>query len=175
MVEIEAYESNPDPWGYYNNLDDQKRLDRLKLVLDQLSFERVIDIGCGNGFLTENIKAPEVLGVDVSQAAVGWGELRAAELGLRTHAYCTGDILSQEIQNHGYFDLVVLTGVLYEQYVGGAYNIVRHNIDRILVQGGHLISCHILEWNPIRFAYTAIDQQIYQYGRYTHSIELYRK
>jgi len=70
---------------------------------------------------------------------------------------------------------VVVTGVLYPQYVGRAYALVDAVVDRLLEPGGTLVSCHVDEWYRHRFPYSLIDACLYRYRDLTHRLEVLLK
>lgn len=174
--ELEQFYAQEDPWRYDENPDDRRRLDEIRGLLGGRRFRRALDIGCGNGFVTTTLPAEKIVGIDLSQAAIAWARKRADALPdadrFEFEALSVFDIGKLEEKS---FDLVVITGVLYPQYIGKSFSLIRLYIDRLLQDGGVLLSCHIDEWMRFRFPYTLIDQSIYPYREYTHRIEVFIK
>jgi hypothetical protein len=75
----------------------------------------------------------------------------------------------------GRFDLVVITGVLYPQYIGEGQRLVYTIIDDLLEAGGHLVSAHIAEWYQCRFPYISVTREYYRYREFSHVLEVYIK
>lgn len=177
-AELDRHYDCADPWGYEANAADQRRKSELLGILPQRKWERVLDIGCGNGYITFDLPGSAVLGVDLSGAAVRWAEqrrltLREAEAS--KFAFRQASILDLTSAIKGRFDLVVITGVLYPQYIGGAAAVARREIDQVLEPDGVVISCHIDEWHAPRLPYTLLDTSLYPYREYMHRLEVYVK
>ena len=112
------YERNDDPWGYKNETADTTRLSRLSQMLDGVEPKRTLDIGSGNGFVTEKLPGNEIIGLDISENAVKHAQKSALDLGVTNIDYVQGNLLEIEPQEIGDFDLICITGVLYNQYIG---------------------------------------------------------
>lgn len=99
--ELEAVYDKVDPWGYQTNLADIERKRIILEVLNQYGpFEKALDIGCGEGWITKDIPAQVIYGMEASvQASERWDP---------KIKWWKGDV--------GDFDLVLLTGALYENY-----------------------------------------------------------
>jgi SAM-dependent methyltransferase len=177
VEELEKFYSKADPWDYDDTLDDAERKARLLALLPQQTFSRTLDIGCGNGFVTVELPGEEVVGVDISANAIRFARERAD---LRPDAsrfsFQAASIFElADFSDPGAFDLIVLTGVIYGQYIGNAFASVRLIIDRLLEPGGYLVSCHIDEWSPWRFPYTIVDLSYYPYREFHHRLEVFQK
>lgn len=170
--ELNAYYTNEDPWGYYTNREDSNRKLVLLSAIKGLSFSRALDIGCGNGFITRAIPAREVIGVDISENAIKEARRRAGDTHVR---YETCSLFELSPSRLGLFDCILITGVLYNQYIGKALPLVYMLLDEMLEEDGTLISVHIEEWNFARFPYAIIHKQRYRYREYNHLLEIYRK
>lgn len=97
--ELDNWYRYPDPWAYETTQDD---LDRKQKIIDLLStrYQRAIDIGCGEGFVTRDLPAIEIHGIEISDLAASrlpWNVKRVHE-------------------PEGIYDLVMTTGTLYTQY-----------------------------------------------------------
>lgn len=99
--ELEQVYNNPDPWGYQTNPADAVRKETIIKILNEYGpFEKALDIACGEAWITKDIIANEIYGIEVSeQAKSRWPDR------VKKNVYL-GDT----------FDLVLVTGALYENY-----------------------------------------------------------
>ena len=65
--ELENWYNNPDPWLYEATPDDKKRKDLILSLLDH--YDTALDIGCGEGFITKDIPANKIYGIELSDNA----------------------------------------------------------------------------------------------------------
>ncbi|XAH22978.1 class I SAM-dependent methyltransferase [Xylophilus sp. GW821-FHT01B05] len=176
--DIERHYAEADPWGYENNPHDQRRKSELLGLLPDREWGRVLDIGCGNGFVSFDLPGQQVVGLDISAAAIEWARKRQANLAeaeARRFSFHAGSMFDLDSIVAGKFDLVVITGVLYPQYIGGAFSVLQTMVDGFLSENGVVVSCHINEWRPARFPYTLLDVNFYPYRDYMHRLEVYVK
>lgn len=169
--ELEAWHRADDPWGFETHPDDARRKAVLLAELPRRPYENVLDIGCGQGFVTRDLPGRRILGVDVSAEAVARARRHCSER-LR---FETASLFDLEPSIGAPFDLVVVTGVLYPQYIGKATTLVYDIVDRLLADDGILVSVHIDAWLEARFPYLMVDQHLYPYREYTHRLEVYVK
>jgi SAM-dependent methyltransferase len=66
--DLERWYSQSDRWGYFHEPDDSIRLKNILRILDY--YDKAIDIGCGEGFITRHLPAKEIYGVDISDNAM---------------------------------------------------------------------------------------------------------
>jgi predicted TPR repeat methyltransferase len=170
--ELERFYAKPDPWRFEDNPEDLGRRARLLSVIPPKRYSQVLDIGCGDGFITNRLPGESIIGVDLSANAVKYANEKA---GPRI-SYMQKSLFDlSHIQWKNKFDLIVITGVLYTQYVGQAYLLVSTIVDDLLQSDGILICSHISEWYSFRFPYTTLAREYYQYREYTHVLEVYLK
>lgn len=107
--EIEEHYKNPDPWGYKTNPEDKIRKAHILSLIEahaekfrkgQTLFERAVDIGAGEGWITEALPAKEIFGYEISDTAAS----RFPENVKRVLAF------------EGKYDLILATGVMYDHY-----------------------------------------------------------
>lgn len=98
--EIEEWYKDRDPWGYETNPEDLKRKEVILGFLSGKGFERALDIGAGEGFITGDLPASEL-------HAIEWSDIAAGRLPAH---------VKRIYAPKGKYDLVVATGVLYGQY-----------------------------------------------------------
>ena len=174
VEEIEKWFEKTDPWGYEDHPSDQQRRALLLSVLPKKSYRKILDIGCGDGFITSRLPGEEVIGVDISENAIQQARDKYKKL---SHiSFETASLF--ELPESGWdqtFDLIVLTGVLYPQYTAEGDMLAFTIIDDLLEPGGHLVSGHIDEWYRFRFPYLTLHREYYSYREYSHVLEVYLK
>jgi SAM-dependent methyltransferase len=172
IEELDSFYDKPDPWGYDEHPDDALRTDMVLAHLPDIPFRRVLDIGCGNGFLTARLPGKEVVGVDISEKALGWARKRCRG---RRYSFIRSGLLELDADQLGQFDLVVMTGVAYPQYIGSALALAQIRIDSVLEPGGWLLHVHITDWFKGSFPYALVDRHLYPYRDRWHLLETYVK
>lgn len=101
--DIEEFYKTPDPWGYETHPDDSTRAWYVySSVVRYGPFKRVLDIGAGEGFITKAFrsKSESIEAVEISDEA----------------AKRFPSFIKRVKQPRGTYDLIIATGVLYEQY-----------------------------------------------------------
>jgi SAM-dependent methyltransferase len=170
--ELDSFYVQPDPWAYDDTPDDATRARMALACLPAKDFGRVLDIGCGNGFLTARLPGREVVGIDISEKALHWARQRCSE---PRFSFERIGVLELDAARLGQFDLIVMTGVAYPQYIGAAMSLVQIGIDGLLKPGGWLVHAHIAEWFSGGFPYLLVDRHIYPYRDRWHLLESYVK
>lgn len=169
--ELDDFYTTADPWGYYDNPHDATRKARILAALPQRNYGAALDIGCGNGFITNSLPAKSVIGLEFSEKAVNWANEHAA-----AHVrYMTGSFFDLPDLNLPPMDLIVITGVLYPQYIGNSLRLVYVLIDHVLKTGGTLLCSHIFEWYKARFPYLTVSREYFAYRDYSQVLEVYVK
>ncbi len=172
--ELEEWYQKDDPWEYEDSFDDIKRRDILLAELPKRNYKNVLDIGCGHGFVTRELPGKKITGLDMSERAVAHANKEAKKN--KNLSYVAGDLFKvHELFPEQKFDLIIITGVLYPQYIGNSKILVYHLIDQILEKGGILMSVHISDWYVSHFPYLQLEKLIYDYRSYTHIMEIYQK
>lgn len=103
--EIEqSYQNKVDPWGYKTNPDDamrkQKLLDIIKKYSMGVRFDRALDIGAGEGWITQDLPADEIYGYEISDTAASRFPKN----------------VNRAMRAEGKYDLIIATGVMYGHY-----------------------------------------------------------
>ena len=100
--ELEEWYEQDDPWDYTVTPDDIYRKRFYLTVLDGLGgyFDRALDIGAGEGFITGDLPARQIHALEISDNA-------ASRLPKNVERVFDPD---------GKYDLVLATGLLYRQY-----------------------------------------------------------
>lgn len=153
--ELENWYGEPDPWNYKNNPDDIKRKKTILQVLDSYpSFTKALDIGCGEGWITQDIPAKEIHGIELSD--------NAAERLPKN--------VKRVSEPEGKYDLIICTGMLYKQYD------YRKFLDWIKNHAnGVVLTSNIKQWqiNDLPNEYL-IHQEDFPYREYVQNMRLYR-
>lgn len=61
-----------DAWGYRSSSQHQERLDRILAALPEQHFQKILEVGCAQGFLTERLAAlaDRLIACDISAEAI---------------------------------------------------------------------------------------------------------
>lgn len=169
--ELDEFHEKDDPWGYETNKDDKKRKEILLSELPDFEYENVLDIGCGQGFITKDLPGKNIYGVDISHTAIEF----ANKISVENLTFKQGSIFEIDTLFNKKFDLIIITGVLYPQYIGNSNSLIYLLIDKILNKNGVLVSVHIDSWHKSQFPYLKTKQAYYDYRQYTHNLEIYIK
>lgn len=174
LDELEKCWEESDPWEYENNPSDLNRRAMLLSVLPKKQYNKILDIGCGDGFITARLPGKEIIAIDISKKAIQQAKKKNKDFAhIKFHAYSIFDLPTLKWDQS--FDLIVVTGVLYGQYIAQGKMLAYTIIDNLLIPGGHLVSCHIDEWYNSRFPYSTLYRGYYSYREYSHLLEVYLK
>lgn len=146
------YEQN-DPWGYRNHEDDTRRKEKVLSVL-QGTFKKALDLGCGEGFITKDLPAKEIYGYEISDKATE----RLPEN------------VTRILVPKGKYDLIIATGVMYEQYDAQHFiDIIKKHANGIVV----LSNIADLEVPEVTELGTPIHEEEYKYRDYIQKLRVY--
>ena len=100
--EIEKTYQKPDPWGYQSSPEDSKRKHYILHLLDIFGphYRKALDIGAGEGWITQHLRAAEIHAMEISDTAA---------------SRFPGGIRRVSVPD-GRYDLVTAMGVLYNHY-----------------------------------------------------------
>ena len=100
--ELEEWYEQDDPWEYTVTPDDIYRKRFYLTVLEGLGeyYDRALDVGAGEGFITGDLPAKEIHAIEISDNA-------ASRLPKN---------VERVFAPEGKYDLVLVTGLLYRQY-----------------------------------------------------------
>jgi 2-polyprenyl-3-methyl-5-hydroxy-6-metoxy-1,4-benzoquinol methylase len=171
LEELETFYQIYDPWNYEINPDDQKRKDIILSEIPQRQYQNVLDIGCGHGFITRSLPGKKLTGIDISLNAID----HAKQFENEKIKFIQSSIFDIPKKLNDQFDLIIITGVLYSQYIGDSSNLLYKVIDKILEEDGILLCCHINEWYKVRFPYLMLECYFFQYREYIQRLEIYVK
>lgn len=126
--DLEAWWLTPDAWGYREHPDDIRRKSIIVSLVNLFEpYQRTLDIGCGEGFITEDLPGRVIHGIELSDIA-------AKRLPRR---------ITRVAEPRGQYDLVIASGVLYEQY---DYSQMTKWIEQACKVGTVVLTCHIEDW-----------------------------
>jgi hypothetical protein len=148
--ELENWYLKEDPWKYKTTEDDYIRKEKIISLLK--NYNKALDIGCGEGFITKDLPAKEIFGIELSDNA-------SLRLPPNVNRLQTPD---------GKYDLVITTGTLYQQY----------NHQQITEWIKECASYHILvggikDWMIWSDFGKIINEIEFKYREYTQVIRLY--
>jgi 2-polyprenyl-3-methyl-5-hydroxy-6-metoxy-1,4-benzoquinol methylase len=159
--EIEQFYETPDPWGYKTREDDAIRKALIIGAIPVDDYESVLDIGCGEGFITETLPGEKVLGIDISEKAI---ERTKPTPRIR---YIAGDINEMHLSPRS-VDLVIATGALYPHYV------TKETIDKIIkATNKYLVTCHIETVGKVEIPLEPIKRGFFKYNGMVEELCVY--
>jgi len=148
--ELENWYLREDPWKYKTTEDDYFRKEKILSLLEK--YDKALDIGCGEGFITKDLPANKIFGIELSDNA---------SLRLPSN-------ISRLIQPAGTYDLVMTTGTLYQQYNHQQItNWIKQSSSHHILVGG------IKDWMIWSDFGKIINEIEFQYREYTQIIRLY--
>ena len=149
--ELENWWSKPDAWGYKTNPDDQMRKDKIMSYLNK-RYERALDIGAGEGWITKDLPAEKLEAIELSE--------KARARGPENVLYVS--------EPKGQYDLIIATGVFYDQYDWQQFH------DWILNHASHhVLTSNIQSWEhplPLR----PVKEEVFDYREYKQHLCLYQ-
>jgi len=153
--------------------EDHGRRDILVGAIPKHQYNRALDIGCGDGFITQRLPAKSVVGLDSDPVIIQ----RAKTLDDPKISFETGSLFDvPEIFGHKpLFDLIVISGVLYPHYIADAKKLIYVLVDNLLMPGGVLAVGHIARLYDCRFPYLLLKELTFPYANEDYLIELYAK
>lgn len=154
--DLERWYNSPDPWGYVHNPHDIERKNKiLKLLEEHAPFDRALDVGAGEGWITKDLPAKKIYGYEISDTAAS----RFPE-NIRRYKYRDTDETE--------FDLVLCTGCFYRQY---DYEQLHEMV--LDHAKGIILTCHIKSWEIPLPMYDPIYVEEFPYREYTEILKIY--
>lgn len=151
------YKDHRDPWGYQDNLDDIIRRDYIVQIARFWGpYARCLDIGAGEGWITQSLPAEEIFGYELSDTA----------------ASRFPPVVQRVVKPSGKYDLVVATGVLYTHYdLGRLIGLIHDHSSAIVITSG------IKAWEPaaIKLIGDEIFSAEFPYRDYVQKLRVFRR
>ncbi len=174
--DLEKFFRKKDPWGYETNPADKDRKAILLSELEKLPLpERVLDIGCGHGFITRDLPGQQVIGTDISTNAIEQAIKYSNNTKTQYIACNMYDLPLNPVINQRQFNLILITGVMYKQYIADSNTSIYSIVEKLLAKNGFLVSVHIDQWYKSRFPFPQLRSFTYSYREYIHKMEIYKK
>lgn len=154
--DLEAFYADKDPWFYRQHPDDARRKGIVVALANLFGpYNKTLDLGCGEGFITEDLPGKLVHGIELSDVA-------AERLPKRVRRVAEPD---------GKYDLIVACGVLYPQY--DHEQMVRW-IEQAAKVGTVVITCNIQDWEVDGLpAGLQVANGTFPYREYTEAWRVY--
>ncbi|MBS1993067.1 MAG: class I SAM-dependent methyltransferase [Cyanobacteria bacterium SZAS LIN-3] len=143
-----AYEGNIEFWERawnmvkvpYTQLPSLSYIPRIPEVLQTKNVKRVLDLGCGSGWLSVYLARQgfEVVGIDVSAQAISLAETWALQEDLKI-AFSVGDIADLPYEA-GSFDAIVANSI-FEHFPLESARAMANRVHEILTDDGIFIGC----------------------------------
>lgn len=156
--EIDEAYLKPDPWSYQSSEEDKKRKD---IIIDRIcnldiEFERALDVGCGEAWISKDLPAKEIFGYECSDNA----------------ASRFPDNVKRVLKPEGDYDLIVATGVMYYHYDWKTFlSIIRNHASNIFV------TSNIKDWQIKElqeFEPNLIHEEEFPYNEHKQHLRIYR-
>jgi predicted TPR repeat methyltransferase len=108
-----------DPWDFESSAYERDRCVQLLKMLEGRSYARVLEIGCGAGYLTRLLvpHANQIVALDISQTAID--RARALSTGQTDVDFRVANIMDYKPQADGPWDLIVFSDTMC--YLGWLY------------------------------------------------------
>lgn len=147
-----------DPEGDFKPLHDINplRLDYIESRAGLLRGQKVLDVGCGGGILSEGMAArgAEVLGIDMAGAALEVAALHALETGIELE-YRQVTVESLAAERPGQFDVVTCLEML--EHVPDPSSVIRA-CATLVKPGGHVVFS-TLNRNPRAYLFAIVGAE----------------
>jgi hypothetical protein len=154
--ELDDWYAKPDPWGFQSHPADAERKRR---ILDAMKrpgpkFKRALDIGCGEGWITQDLPAGVIHGYE-------WSEVARSRI--------PAPVVAVD-EPSGKYDLILVSGILYTQY---DYRGVHELVEKHAGKGATVVTCHIKDLEqPLPADPEMVDE--FPYREFTEVIRRYR-
>jgi CO dehydrogenase/acetyl-CoA synthase epsilon subunit len=154
IAEIEEWYKQADPWNYLCNPDDLTRKEKIIAKLSEYpTFQRALDIGGGEGWISKDLPAKSIEVYEVSENA----RKRLPE-GILGVTEATGN-----------YDLVVATGVLYQHYhFEQMLEIIKKHATKVILIAG--IKDWLVDTTQLG---SLVYEEEFPYREYTQVIKIY--
>jgi hypothetical protein len=150
--ELEDWYAAEDPWNYKTNMDDQIRKEIILSFFEKIIYNKALDIGAGEGFITKDLPAKIIHGIEISDLAASRFDKKIKRI----------------FEPEELYDLVITTGTLYSQY---DYKKITETIKKYSCK--HILISGIKDWLILDNFGKIIKEKEYKYREYTQRTILY--
>lgn len=168
-------------WDFLEN--ENEKLDLLaRLCLERTNEQAaVLDVGCGEGLLSERLLSRNYVGVDISPEAIKKAQGRTKPNPNAEHTFAVGEAeayLNQALASGRKFDAIILNEVLY--YIPGYINYMEKLIGLLAPGGVFIVSIfnnrNSKVWQKVysRFSSMCVDQRSVSHGDALWHIAVFR-
>lgn len=129
--------SNPSVYMFIQKITGAKRarLEYIKQYISPVPEQRILDIGCGTGYVIEYFPGSGYVGIDIDQACINYAKRKYG---------CYGEFLCQElddatVEKFQPFNFIIMNGLLHhlnDQQVTALF----HRVKRLLKTEGQLVT-----------------------------------
>jgi hypothetical protein len=154
--ELEDWYKTPDPWGFQTHPNDADRKARILAAMKRPGpkYKRALDVGCGEGWITKDLPATLIHGLELSRTA---------------RARIPKPVVAIE-EPDGKYDLILVSGVLYRQF---DYESIHRMVANHAAKGATVVTCHIKDWEmPLPGEAEHVEE--FPYREYTEVLRRYR-
>ncbi len=152
------YNDNADPWQYQTRWYEKRKRDMCLAILPQSQYDNAIELGCGNGVLSELLahRCQALLSIDGNHQAVQLAKERLAELPhtkviqgvipdrlltLKNAVIEAYPLLNGTPNMQAPFDLIVISEILYYLSPDDIDTVIAWTQQNLAI-GGTLLFCH---------------------------------
>lgn len=148
--ELEEWYEKKDPWNYVTTKDDSIRKELILSIIGK--HNSVLDIGAGEGFITQDIDAEVIHAIELSDIAASRFSPNIKR------------VMKPEMQ----YDLIMTTGTLYKQYdYSSIIDMIKENKPKFVLIAG------IEDWLVEHSFGKVIAEERFKYREYIQIIKLY--
>lgn len=154
--ELDKFYEKQDPWHYQDHPDDLQRRELICNIARAYGYyARALDLGAGEGWITQFLPAPIKHGYEISDVA----------------AERFPNTVQREL--HGEYDLVCATGVLYNHYEWRSIIQLIHKY-----ASGIVLTCNIKSWEVPGLAHLMPGKQVFEaefpYREFVQRLRVFR-
>ena len=169
------YNDNTDPWQYQTRWYEKRKRDICLAILPQSQYNNAIELGCGNGVLSELFaqRCQALVSIDGNQRAVQLAKERLAEL---SHVKVIQGVVPNRLLNlkeaiieasplsndtptiEPAFDLIVISEILYYLSPNDIDTVIAWTQQNLAI-GGTLLCCH---WRYAIDGFTMTGETVHQ-------------
>ncbi len=169
------YNDNTDPWQYQTRWYEKRKRDICLAILPQSQYNNAIELGCGNGVLSELLaqRCQALVSIDGNQRAVQLAKERLAEL---SHVKVIQGVVPNRLLNlkeaiievsplsndtptiEPAFDLIVISEILYYLSPNDIDTVIAWTQQNLAI-GGTLLCCH---WRYAIDGFTMTGETVHQ-------------